>query len=194
MRDVRRRTGHIRNRWWKPNPWGPNARAAALASRRRKNAERKAAALLVIKQKAMARANQQAGTLKDKFGVADWSGADTSDSTAGRISDKPLPDWAHIDSPLNLRWNDDGSLVHGGIDQTGRDNADQPVRLVPPSKPVGFSVPDQQAVFYSNGSWYDSNGLFVAKAPPSPSSGPVFRNGVWYDAKTGRTLGRSGVI
>ena len=181
MRSVRRQKGHICNRWAKPNPWGPAARAASLAVRRRTSAARKAAALVVLQQKRAARADQRGGTISEKFGI----GNDSGDSA---------PSWSSVSNPLRSLWNEDGSLKSGGIDQTGRSNADQPTRLVPPGKPVGFSVSDKQAVFYQDGSWFNSDGFFLAKATPSKKKGKVFQDGAWYDAATGRTLGRSGVI
>lgn len=55
----------------------------------------------------------------------------------------------------------------------------------------GFSVPVKGAVFYYNGNFYDSEGKWVAKAKPSQKSGAVWQNGLWYDAATGKTLGRT---
>ena len=55
----------------------------------------------------------------------------------------------------------------------------------------GFSVPVKGAVFYYNGNFYDNEGKWVAKAKPSQKSGAVWQNGLWYDAATGKTLGRT---
>jgi hypothetical protein len=56
---------------------------------------------------------------------------------------------------------------------------------------VGFSMPVKGAVFYYNGNFYDNEGNWVAKAKPSQKSGAVWQNGLWYDAATGKTLGRT---
>jgi hypothetical protein len=55
----------------------------------------------------------------------------------------------------------------------------------------GFSVPVKGALYYYNGSFYDKDGKWVAKAKPTQKSGAVWQNGLWYDAATGRTLGRT---
>ena len=55
----------------------------------------------------------------------------------------------------------------------------------------GFSVPVKGALYYYNGSFYDQSGKWVAKAKPSQKSGAVYQNGMWYDAATGKTLGRT---
>ena len=55
----------------------------------------------------------------------------------------------------------------------------------------GFRVPEKGAVFYYNGNFYDAKGDWIAKAAPSKKSGAVWQNGMWYDAATGKTLGRT---
>jgi hypothetical protein len=52
----------------------------------------------------------------------------------------------------------------------------------------GFSVPVSGAVFYFDGYFCDEAGNRVSKAVPSKTSGVVWRNGLWYDAATGKTL------
>jgi predicted secreted hydrolase len=52
----------------------------------------------------------------------------------------------------------------------------------------GFSVPVRGAVFYFDGNFYDAKGRWVSKAVPSKTGGEVWRDGMWYDAATGKTL------
>ena len=68
---------------------------------------------------------------------------------------------------------------------------DVPVKLSPWRPAVGFSVPAKGAVYYRDGYFYDAKGNRVAKAKPSPKSCAVWQNGQWYDAATGKTLGRT---
>jgi len=143
-RGARFRGGPVCNRWWKPNPWGANARAAALAARRAKSAARKAAAKLKIKQDAVAAAA------------------------------KSEEDW------------------NNSVDAFRACNGDDPAPLLSTAVDAGFSVPDPASVYYHDGNWYDSAGAFIVAGSATASSGPVFRNGYWYDAKTGRTLGKRG--
>ena len=55
----------------------------------------------------------------------------------------------------------------------------------------GFSVPVKSALYYYNGNFSDNAGKWVAKAKPSQKNGAVYQNGMWYDAATGKTLGRT---
>ena len=68
---------------------------------------------------------------------------------------------------------------------------DKPVKGNAWKPAEGFSVPEKGAVFYYNGNFYDAKGNWIAKAAPAKKSGAVWQNGMWYDAATGKTLGRT---
>jgi len=186
-RNKRQGCSTASNRWYVHHGWPDSARAASIAARRAKSAARKAAALADLQAKrreARDRRGRPISEIWDKDGILASGGSEGSG----------VPSWAKVSNPLGLRWNADGSFASGGLDQSGGRLSDKPVSISAPSKPVGFSVPESRAVYYFNGAWYGADGSRIASAAPAPKKGAVYQNGYWYDAATGRTLGRSGLI
>jgi len=173
-----------RNRWQVHRGWPDSARAASIAARRAKSAARKAAALADLRAKRRDAPGRRISGIWGEDGTLASGGSEGSG----------VPAWAKVNNPLGLRWNADGSFASGGLDRSGGGPGDRPVSIRAPSRPSGFSVPESRAVYYWNGAWYGSDGVRIAAAEPAAKTGAAYLNGYWYDAATGRTLGRSGVF
>jgi len=191
--------------------WSDAARAAALAVRRAKSAARKAAEAAQVAGPA-----DQLPLAHPGFGAADDALEDylkrkrrheanearkaadkdrLQDEREERRRKRNLSLKEKFDEPgLREKFEQPGlrEKFQEANDKVDRERLKDKYAKSNPVVPAqGFSVPVKGAVFYYNGNFYDDKGNWVAKAKPSRKSGAVWQNGLWYDAATGKTLGRT---
>jgi len=194
------------NRWYVHHGWSDAARAASIAVRRAKAAGRRKAAgpanfqpngfaplnavndalERVRKRQAKHDANE-ARKAADKTGLQEEREARREKRDASLKEKFDAPGLKEKFERLGLR-----EKFQEANEKVDRERLKDKYAKGNPVVPAqGFSVPVKGAVFYYNGNFYDKDGKWVAKAKPSPKSGAVWQNGMWYDAATGKTLGRT---
>jgi hypothetical protein len=196
---------------WGGGGWSDAARAAALAVRRAKSAVRKAAEAAQVAGPA-----NQLPLAHPGFGAVDDALEDYLKRKRRHEANeaRKAADKERLQDERDERRRKRNSSLKEKFDEPGlREKFEQPglrekfqaanekvdrerlkdkyAKSNPMVPAQGFSVPVKGAVFYYNGNFYDSEGNWVAKAKPSQKSGAVWQNGLWYDAATGKTLGRT---
>ena len=199
--------------WWRllGNRWSDAARAAALAVRRAKAAARRAAegaqaaGPLIFQPLAHPGMNAGGDALEDYLERRRRREAGEARKAADKARLREERGARRERRGASLKEKFDGPGLKEKFGQPGlrekfreaddkvdrgrlKDNYAKSGPAVPAQ---GFSVPESGAVFYYDGNFYDSKGKWISKAAASPKSGAVWRNGMWYDAATGKTLGRT---